>query len=130
MIYNIERLKRTIKTSGDSLKDKMLKIADFDFITNDLTEAHLRRAQEGVVLRKAPLEKDDIDAKIKGKGLKSLPYDFGSFTSTQNRRAGIRIEDNEYRNVVKQEASYLEEVKYWKEILDDKIPKMYTVSLA
>lgn len=56
-----------------------------------------------------------------------LPRSFNDYVEMKNRQLGARYEDNEYRNVIKQEVSYLKEAEYWRQVVYEKIPLMFEV---
>lgn len=109
LIYSLERLKYEIKISPGNLDKIISSIAGFEFIDSLIEEK---------------LEMNDGRKDIG----EFLPRSSKDYVEMVDRRMGIRYEDNEYLNFIKQEISYIKEVEFWREVVYEKIPKMHEVS--
>lgn len=114
LIYNIDRLKHEIKISKD-LNQVAERVSKLQFIQN-LVEYHLENMEPGLEIKTT--YKEDLEM---------LPRSFNDYVEMKNRQLGVRYEDNEYRNVIKQEVTYLKEAEYWREVVYEKIPLMFEV---
>ena len=117
LIYNIERLKYNVKRADD-LEEAYSKIRNMGFL-DKLIKSHLEM-----------LKDDSGDEGVINTNKDRLPRNFNSYVESMNRLEGIRVEDNEYKNIIKQEVTYLEEVEYWRKVVYEKLPKMFEVKIA
>jgi cell shape-determining protein MreC len=107
LIYNIELLKHNFKSSYD-LKASAEQILSLDYIQTLINNF---------------LEKTD-NSSNRNETPTHLPRNYESFNAKQVRLENIRTEDNHYKNLVKQEATHVENAKYWHKVLYEKIPEM------
>lgn len=76
-------------------------------------------------LIKGILEYEESEIITTDKTVKYLKRSLDAYNAKQSRLESIREEDNYFKNFIKQEASHIEEAKYWNHILYEKIPEMY-----
>lgn len=104
---------------SDNYKQKLEQILQMR-IFSKILDSHISLLEQ---------KREDSEEAPKNLDIQKLPRNFNSYVEYRNRIAGIRAEDNAYMRVVKQEASHIENVKYWAKVLYEKIPKLLAVSL-